>query len=59
MTRLDVLSDVICPWCSIGKQHMQRALRRHVLISGAVPADSYAEVLARAHAMLLGRAEVS
>jgi len=26
MDRLDVYSDVICPWCFIGKQHMQRAL---------------------------------
>ena len=27
MARLDVYSDVICPWCYIGKQHMQMALR--------------------------------
>jgi len=27
MARLDVYSDVICPWCYIGKQHMQTALR--------------------------------
>ncbi len=26
MPRLDVYSDVICPWCYIGKQHMQTAL---------------------------------
>ena len=26
MNQLDVYSDVICPWCYIGKQHMQRAL---------------------------------
>lgn len=26
MARLDVYSDVICPWCYIGKQHMQVAL---------------------------------
>ena len=26
MSRLDVYSDVICPWCYIGKQHMQVAL---------------------------------
>lgn len=26
MNRLDVISDVICPWCFIGKQHMQRAV---------------------------------
>lgn len=26
MDHLDVYSDVICPWCFIGKQHMQRAL---------------------------------
>ena len=24
--RLDVLSDLICPWCYIGRQHMQTAL---------------------------------
>ena len=27
MARLDVYSDVICPWCYIGKAHMQSALR--------------------------------
>ena len=27
MNQLDVYSDVICPWCYIGKQHMQNALR--------------------------------
>jgi predicted DsbA family dithiol-disulfide isomerase len=27
MAQLDVYSDVICPWCYIGKQHMQAALR--------------------------------
>ncbi len=26
MSRLDVYSDVICPWCYIGKRHMQSAL---------------------------------
>ena len=26
MARLDVYSDVICPWCYIGKRHMQVAL---------------------------------
>ncbi len=26
MNQLDVYSDVICPWCYIGKQHMQKAL---------------------------------
>ena len=28
MSQLDVYSDVICPWCYIGKQHMQAALRQ-------------------------------
>ena len=28
MNQLDVYSDVICPWCYIGKQHMQAALRQ-------------------------------
>lgn len=28
MARLDVYSDVICPWCYIGKRHMQVALGR-------------------------------
>jgi predicted DsbA family dithiol-disulfide isomerase len=27
MAQLDVYSDVICPWCYVGKQHMQAALR--------------------------------
>ena len=26
MSRLDIYSDVICPWCYIGKRHMQTAL---------------------------------
>ena len=26
MSRLDVYSDVICPWCYIGKRHMEVAL---------------------------------
>ncbi len=26
MARLDVYSDVICPWCYIGKRHMEAAL---------------------------------
>lgn len=26
MAQLDIYSDVICPWCYLGKQHMQRAL---------------------------------
>jgi predicted DsbA family dithiol-disulfide isomerase len=28
LNQLDVYSDVICPWCYIGKQHMQAALRQ-------------------------------
>lgn len=26
MTKLDVISDVVCPWCYIGKRHLDRAL---------------------------------
>ncbi|MSO90910.1 MAG: DsbA family oxidoreductase [Acetobacteraceae bacterium] len=26
MMRLDIVSDVICPWCYVGKRHMERAL---------------------------------
>lgn len=26
MMRVEVVSDVICPWCFIGKRHMERAL---------------------------------
>jgi predicted DsbA family dithiol-disulfide isomerase len=25
--RIDVISDVICPWCYIGKRHLERALQ--------------------------------
>ena len=25
-TRIDIVSDAICPWCYIGKRHMERAL---------------------------------
>jgi len=28
VNQLDVFSDVICPWCFIGKQHMQAALKQ-------------------------------
>lgn len=35
MARLDVYSDVICPWCYIGKRHMQVAL-------GQLAADGHA-----------------
>lgn len=28
MNQLDVFSDVICPWCFVGKQHMQAALKQ-------------------------------
>lgn len=35
MPQLDVYSDVICPWCYIGKQHMQAAL-------GQVAAEGHA-----------------
>jgi predicted DsbA family dithiol-disulfide isomerase len=24
--RIDVISDAICPWCYIGKRHLERAL---------------------------------
>lgn len=29
MIKLDILSDPICPWCYIGKTHMDRALEAH------------------------------
>jgi len=29
MIQLDILSDPICPWCYIGKAHLDRALARH------------------------------
>ncbi|MEM1066721.1 MAG: DsbA family oxidoreductase [Pseudomonadota bacterium] len=29
MVRLDILSDPICPWCLIGKTHLDRALEAH------------------------------
>ena len=25
-TRIDIVSDAICPWCYIGKRHLERAL---------------------------------
>jgi predicted DsbA family dithiol-disulfide isomerase len=28
MVKLDILSDPICPWCHIGKAHLDRALER-------------------------------
>ena len=27
--RIDVISDAICPWCYIGKRHLERALDAH------------------------------
>ncbi len=29
MVKLDILSDPICPWCYIGKTHLDRALHQH------------------------------
>ena len=29
MIKLDILSDPICPWCLIGKTHLDRALADH------------------------------
>ncbi|MEM9473941.1 MAG: DsbA family oxidoreductase [Pseudomonadota bacterium] len=29
MVKLDILSDPICPWCLIGKTHLDRALEAH------------------------------
>ncbi len=29
MIKLDILSDPICPWCYIGKTHLDRALEAH------------------------------
>ena len=29
MVKLDILSDPICPWCYIGKAHLDRALEAH------------------------------
>lgn len=29
MVKLDILSDPICPWCYIGKAHLDRALTAH------------------------------
>ncbi len=28
LSRIDVVSDAICPWCWIGKRHLERALAR-------------------------------
>jgi predicted DsbA family dithiol-disulfide isomerase len=30
MTKLDILSDPICPWCYIGKAHLDNALADHL-----------------------------
>ncbi len=29
MIRLDIFSDPVCPWCMIGKAHLDRALAQH------------------------------
>lgn len=29
MTKLDIMSDPICPWCYIGKTHLDAALKAH------------------------------
>ncbi|MEO5621528.1 MAG: DsbA family protein, partial [Cypionkella sp.] len=29
MIRLDIFSDPVCPWCMIGKAHLDRALEAH------------------------------
>ena len=29
MIKLDIMSDPICPWCYIGKTHLEKALADH------------------------------
>ena len=29
MIRLDILSDIACPWCYVGKAYLDRALEAH------------------------------
>lgn len=34
--KIDVVSDVVCPWCAIGYKHLERALER---LGGEIEAD--------------------
>ena len=34
--RIDVISDVVCPWCLIGKRRLERALRERPEVSAEV-----------------------
>lgn len=40
--RIDIISDVVCPWCFIGKRHLEEALRlRKEAQPDAPPAEIY------------------
>lgn len=34
---VEIVSDVVCPWCYIGKRHLETALARHRAEGGAEP----------------------
>jgi len=72
--RVDIWSDVVCPWCAVGKANLDIALTRfpesdRVVIvwhsfeldpgAAAVRAGDYAEALARKYGMSLDQARAS
>jgi predicted DsbA family dithiol-disulfide isomerase len=36
--RIDIISDVVCPWCFIGKRHLERALQLRAQVQPRAPA---------------------
>jgi predicted DsbA family dithiol-disulfide isomerase len=38
--QIDIISDVVCPWCFIGKRHLEQALEMHRQRRPDVPAPS-------------------
>jgi len=34
---IDVVSDVVCPWCFIGKRHLETAIRMYAAAGGMAP----------------------
>src|SRR5665647_513087 len=44
--RIDVVSDVVCPWCFIGKHRLEKALALRPAVAVGLDADTVREGLA-------------
>ena len=67
---IEVVSDVVCPWCFIGKRRLEKAIVTHPMVEGFVlsaavgaaacpPAPSLADALRKADERLYARKQLS